>query len=363
VSDPTRVIVDGRALGDDSAYRGIGRYLGSLLDALAQRDDVTVTALSKAAVRLPEGIGRKQVLRLAPGRFASREHDLLLPADLARTTGDVVHSPAQDPPRRCSRPWVQTLHGLVPLVDPSPDFAGERKQWARWGPRFKRADAVIAVSAFCADQGVRLLGLEPSRVHVVHHGVGEQFRTVQRAESDDPPYLLFVGEFGPSKGHTEAYQLIAALADRGLPHRLKVAGRIAPWYREAVESQVRDSPRADRVDLLGYVDDDLPGLYANASALVITSRYESFCLPAIEAMATGLPVVAYANTALPETIGDAGRLVPDGDLNAFVEMAHTVLSESRLAEELQERGRERAADFSWKVCAERHAQIFIDAAD
>ena len=210
--------------------------------------------------------------RVAPPRFASREHELLLPFDLKRAGGDVVHSPAQDPPRLVRMPWVQTLHGLLPLARRSPEHAGERRLWARWGPAYVARTAVIAVSEFCARQGVELLGLAA---------------------------------------------------------RLKVVGRVAPWYRERIGAELAGSPRPELIDLLGYVGEGLPALYRGASALAVTRRDESFCLPALEVMATGTPVVAYSNTALPEIAGGAGRLVRDGDLRQLADATAAVLRDRR----------------------------------
>jgi glycosyltransferase involved in cell wall biosynthesis len=353
-----RVVIDGSALADASAFRGIGRYLRGVVDGLAARSDVEPVVLCKRKAELPAGVQRRNLHRYAPGRFAAAEHELLLPLDLYRIAGDVVHSPAQDPPRRCRRPWVQTLHGVVPLVDPDPRFEPERKSWARWTPRMRRANAVISVSAFCADQGIRLLGLDAGRVHVVHHGIDDRFRQQHGEPNTDPPYLLFVGEYGPSKGHDDAYAVIAAIAEHGLPHRLKVVGRIASWYREEIEAQVARSPRPDRIDLLGYVGDDLPGLYREATGLLISSRYESFCLPAVEAMASGTPVIAYGNTALPEILGGAGRLARDGDIDDLARRTIDVLTSRALSTELRESGYARSADFSWEKCAAQHAEVF-----
>ena len=355
----TRIVVDGRGLADASAFRGIGTYLRGLLPPLAKEPGIDVTVLAPASTPVPPGAELRPVRRRAPGRFATAEHDLRLPGDLRRAAGDVVHSPALDPPRRCDRPWVQTLHDVIPLVLDAQALTVERRRWARYAPRFRAADAVIAVSKHCADQAVDVLGLDPNAVHVVHHGVDERFSpTGDRAEAD-PPYVLYVGEFDVRKGYEEAFAVIGHLAEAGLPHRLRVAGRIAPWVADEVDRLVRAAPRPDRIDLLGYVDHDhLPALYRGADAAVVTSRYEGFGLPAAEAMACGAPVVSFANTSLIEVVGDGGELVADGDVVAFAEAVRSILTDDRRREEAVERSTTRGASFRWERSARAHAEIF-----
>jgi glycosyltransferase involved in cell wall biosynthesis len=97
---------------------------------------------------------------------------------------------------------------------------------------------------------------------------------------------------------------------------------------------------------MGFVD-DLPAVYRGASALVSSSRSEGFGLPALEAMACGTPVVAFANTSAPEVLGSAGVLVADGDVAALVEALGGVISEPVRAAELSMAGIERAKAFDW----------------
>lgn len=354
---PTRVLVDGRGFYDASAFRGIGRYLRNVVAGLACTPDLEVTALVTPRTPVPPGVAARNVRRHAPGRFARREHDLLLPLDLRRAPADVVHSPATDPPRQCDRPWVQTLHDVIPLVNSDPRLTTERRRWARNRDRFARATAVIAVSRHCADEGIAVLGLDPSRVHVVHHGVEDRFRPQPDVAADEP-YLLFVGEYDPRKGHAEAFEVIGALADLGFPHRLKVAGRLAPWFADTMRELVAAAPHPERIELIGHVGDELPGLYAGADAVVVTSRHEGFGFPALEAMACGTPVVSFANTSLVEVVDTGGVLVADGDVAAFTQAVRRVLAEPAWHAELRERGLEQARRFSWNRSVQEHADIF-----
>lgn len=352
--------MDGRALGDDSAYRGIGTYLRNVLTGLGQLDTITTSALVTAKAVVPAGVHPVRVRRFAPGRWAGLEHEIVLPFDLRRVDADVVHSPAQDPPARCEPPWVQTLHDVVPLLTGT---AAERRRWRRAAARIRRASAVIAVSRWSADTGIRTLGLDASKVHVVHHGVSDRFRPAVSRDTAAEPYLLFVGEYDPRKRHGEAFAAVGALADRGLPHRLVVAGRIAPWYEGRIRALAASAPRPDRIELTGFVDEArLLTLYQNADALLVTSAAEGFGFPALEAMACGTPVVAFANSAIAEVLDGGATLVADGDVAAMVEALHVLLTADQAWTESAAAARDRAQAFSWARCVARHAEIFSEVA-
>ena len=114
---------------------------------------------------------------------------------------------------------------------------------------------------------------------------------------------------------------------------------------------------ADAVSFVSDVSDDrLVELYAEASVAVVPSLYEGFSLPAIEAMACGVPLVATTGGALPEVVGtdgETGLLVPPGDPGALAWALGRVLDDPVLAARLAEAGRRRALErFTWRACAE-----------
>ena len=355
---PSTIVVDARRLGEGSAFRGIGTYVRNLLAALAELEGLDVAALATPGTALPPGVSRVDVRRVARGRLLTLEHSLRLPADLRRSGAAVAHSPALDPPRRSPVPWVQTVHDLIPFAFDDPELAIERRRWRRFGPRVLEAAAVVTPSRFSADEAVAVLGLDPTRVHVIPHGVEPQFRQGDETEThSERPYVLYVGAWGPHKGYAEAMEAIAGLADAGHPHRLVIAGRQDEWMLGRVQRVLDRARRPDLVEVAGYVE-DLAALYRGASALLVTSRHEGFGLPALEAMASGTPVVAFANSAVPEVVGDGGRLVPDGDVGALVRTAGAVLDDEMVRRSLVRRGLARASQFSWRRSAEAHAAVY-----
>lgn len=367
---PTRVAIDGRALTDASAFRGIGTYVRELVAHLAPRPDVELTVLAGPAARrlLPAGVGMSAHHRWAPDRWATAEHHLRLPGELARLDVDVEHSPALDPPRsaRRGRPRVQTVADALPLVDPDPAFSVERRRWRRWAPRVRAARAVITFSSFAAGEVAAALDLDRARIHVIPLAPSERFRPPPGAGprgGKAGPYVLFVSEYGPHKGFAAAARVATGLAAAGLPHRLLMAGRVVPATAPVIQAELaRAGPEVSgRVELAGWVPDLAP-LYQRADALVVTSRHEGFGLPAVEAMACATPVVGFSNSATAEVVAGGGILVPDGDTEALLAALAGLLRSPGRWQEASEAARARAACFSWPAAAAAHAAVYQDAA-
>jgi glycosyltransferase involved in cell wall biosynthesis len=365
-----RVVIDGSPLSASSS--GIGTYTKNLLSALAARTDIEVTVLAEASCELPPGVDRAVIRRDlsdAIGRPRARliEHAVRLPFEVRRSRrgGAPFHNPTFHAPFGVAPPWVQTLHDVIPLVFDAADQARVRARWKRFGPRYRRATAVVAVSRFSADEGIRRLGLSPDRVHVAYNGVDPRYHP---AGAGDPapdtgrPYLLVVGEYSTRKGLPDALSIIDSLADDGYPHRLVVAGRVSRWDGDDEFERLRARCRhPERVELRGVVPDLLP-LYQHAEVLLSTSRYEGFGLPAVEAMACGTPVVAFSNSAVTEVVGEGGILVDDGDTNAMASAVRLLLDDHAAASEWSARGVERSRFFTWDASAAAHVEAYRDAA-
>lgn len=369
-SDRTPVLIDARHASGFGATRGFGRYLRSLLGELALRPELAVSVLVTAdgVGTVPAGIRPIVVARRLPGRFADPEHRVRLPFDIARRRSGVFHSAAAErPPWFCTHPWVHTIHD-VPLSFSGADDSDEVRIWCRRRRRVRLADAVIVVSRYAAQSAIPRLGLDPARVYVAPLGVAATFsppperRPGTGGPGGSDPYLLFVADYGPHKGFAEAFDLIAALAERGLPHRLVHVGRLGPWSRPAVDKLLARAPRPDRIELAGAADDEaLVAWYRGADALVVTSRAEGFGLPAVEAMACATPVVAFDNTALREVIGDGGLLIPDGEMRALTEAIARLMSDPERWRAASVAAHSRARAFSWAACAAAHAEVFNEA--
>jgi glycosyltransferase involved in cell wall biosynthesis len=134
------------------------------------------------------------------------------------------------------------------------------------------------------------------------------------------------------------------------PPVLVLAGRItSPLEQERLtKSLARHSMINDTVNL-GYVSDvDLNLLYGESSVFLFPTLYEGFGLPALEAMATGLPVVSSNTSSLPEVVGSAGVLFDPTNVSQGTEGVLNILRDSAMAEALSLAGIERARQFTWE---------------
>ncbi|MDQ1416258.1 MAG: hypothetical protein QOF81_1871 [Acidimicrobiaceae bacterium] len=370
---PASVLIDASALSSVAATSGIGTYVRNLLASLATDPGhgLTINALVTPEVVLDARIGRRTIHRWIKTRARAEviEHAVKVPMDARRwrRTGEVFHTPGFHAPWGIRSPSVQTLLDLIPLAVDEPDLMHLRKRWQRFGPRYRDADAVIAISRHAADEGIRLLGLDPKRIHVVHLGVDPMFTPGVTTDAkprvpDQPPYLLMVAAYSRRKGFAEAFAVVSALADAGYPHTLKVVGQVHDFARDELDRLQRGAGRPERIELLGYVA-DLPALYQAADVVLVSSRYEGFGLPAVEAMACGAPVVAFANSAISEVVAGGGVLVDDGDVDAMVKAVRTLLDNADAAQEWRHKGLDRAAQFTWAGSAARHADVYRAVAE
>ena len=127
---------------------------------------------------------------------------------------------------------------------------------------------------------------------------------------------------------------------------------------------IRGLDPAGGVRLVGYVPrEDLALLYRGAELFVTASLYEGFGLPALEAMACGTPVVAARAGALPEVVGDAGRLVDPEDAEAIAAAITELLDDEIGRTELAARGRRQASRFRWREAARAAQSAFAEAVE
>jgi glycosyltransferase involved in cell wall biosynthesis len=269
-------------------------------------------------------------------------------------------------------PWrsVVTVHDLAFMLYPATHTDASRAYYARAGESARRAQRVIAVSQQTAADAVRLLGVDPARVRVIHQAPGasysprpvEQLAPVgERLGFDQTrPYLLMVGTLEPRKNVTLALEALAVLR-RHLDVQLFVAGARG-WLDESLWQAHAGSGLGGAVRFLGPVgDDDLAVLYSHAAVFLFPSLYEGFGLPPLEAMACGTPVISSNAGPMREVLGDAAVLLPPREPTMWADAVERVLADSTLAADLRSRGLDHARSFSWERTAQATRAVYREA--
>ena len=247
---------------------------------------------------------------------------------------------------------VATFHDLFVLTADysSAEFRARMIGQARQAA--KRADAVIAVSRFTAGQVETLLGVEARRIHVVPHGV----RPLAMPAVARERMILSVGALQVRKN---TVALVRAFEQLPPGWRLVLAGSTGHGYEETIKPAIKASSRRADIVLPGWVDDSALGrLYARAWAFAFPSLDEGFGIPVLEAMAAGVPVLASNTSSLPEVCGDAALLVDPHDVGAIAAGLSRLIDEESLRTELIERGKRRAAEFTWERCARSTWEVY-----
>ena len=352
------VFIDGIQLTGQASKSGIGTYVRELIAALDDTGRVHLKVLATREADLPKGVQHLVAHRVwRHGKRGEWEHEMLRPFSLVAHQADVYHTPNFAVSAIQRKPWVATLHDVAPLVIEDPLMGHLRTHMLRYGRRLSSAAAIVAISRYAADAGIRHLGLDARRVHVVHHGVAKRFTPDGAAAQSERPYILVVGEYQRRKGFERAFAVIDALADAGYPHVLKVAGRVNEWVKTELATMANGISHPERIEFLGYAG-DLPALYRGAIITIVPSKYEGFGLPVLEAMASGCPVISFRNSALTEVVGEGGLLAPEGDVGTMTALARKLIDDERRREEQIERGLAWAARFSWEASAASHIDIY-----
>jgi glycosyltransferase involved in cell wall biosynthesis len=276
---------------------------------------------------------------------------------------DVVHSttPLLLPARSGLR--VCTVYDLDFLAHPERARGEMRRDFPGLVHRHAaRADLVVTISEYSKRQIEHGLRVPADRVVVCRPGVPAWITAPapERAASQ-PGHILFVGTLEPRKNVQALLAAYRSLADRrpALP-RLVLAGQVTPAAERWV-AETRAAPLAERVSVEGYVSDARRAeLYAGAGLVVLPSFDEGFGLPALEAMALGIPVVVSNRGALPEVVGTAGLVVDAEDVPGLADAMEAALAPA-LAARLRHEGLARARDFNWPASARQLLEAYADA--
>jgi glycosyltransferase involved in cell wall biosynthesis len=389
-----KIGIDARPLQNNNRFRGIGRYLESVLRELAKLkpQDQFVFYVERRSP-LPEDVfsffNNYHLRYVAPSKIKHIKYVRALARPYVKVqlkTGDIDVFFQADPWLGIAKnvPTVATLHDLIPLFfkieKESKNLHGVAKYKQVFGEvvqdkfykemldSYQHARAITAISQASkndylkfvdstANDKIFVTPLGAPGSSFAKPGVIQAAKLRQKYGLGQATFLLYVGGIDLRKnikGLAEAFfELKASHPDLkmvmvGKEFSLKRDLKMVGW----TDVLATQPELAKDIIIPGFVpDDELAMLYAEAAVFPFPSLYEGFGLPILEAMAMGCPVVAYNNSAIPEVAGNAALLVKDGA--SLAPAIAQILEDPELHAGLIAKGHQQVQHFTWRATVEK----------
>ncbi|TXG85816.1 MAG: glycosyltransferase family 1 protein [Thermomicrobiales bacterium] len=275
---------------------------------------------------------------------------------------DLYWSPHYNIPLLYRGRLLVTVHDTFHLAMPQFVKGWHRRLYSRVmfrAVRFK-ATGIVCVSRFAKDQLLKYCPVGTQDITVVHNGVDPSWSAPVPGPSPHArPYLLFVGSVKPHKNLPRLLEAFDRLLEK-IPHDLVMIGRDKGFITGDALVNERLSSMQERVTCIGEMDHDDPLLrqfYAHADALILPSLYESFGLPALEAAASGCPIIVSRAGGLPEVYGESALYCDPYDVDDMAKTIFQMVTDRELRRRHIDRGRALAARYNWDQAAHQTSML------
>ena len=352
-----------------------------VVPSLASRDAIGVHTLALTAALREAGFDSEIYYGTCTPDVTELAHPVI---ELGRATRgrwllyqSSIGSPVYDIVAARSEPKLVNYHNITPAAllerwEPAVGYEVRlgRAQLERLAPESRLA---VADSAFNEPElvaaGYTNTAVVPLLIEMTGGGIAPDpvlARQLADAKAAGGADLLFVGKVSPHKAPHDLVKMLAVYRRLYDPEaRLHLVGSpLGETYARALGAFVEELGLAGAVTVTGSVDQArLEAYYSAADVFVCASEHEGFCVPIVEAMGHGIPVVAYGVTAVPETVGDAGLILPDKDPLRFAAAVDRVVRDGELRRRLAAGAAGRVAAFSLGRSRSRFVELIRQAVE
>jgi glycosyltransferase involved in cell wall biosynthesis len=396
-----RIVIDLQGLQSKaSGHRGVGRYTNDLvkallknnkkhefylamngaLDVIAVRDSfesvidsdhlvVWQHFLDNSSNRVPSiaTVHASEIIREA--FLYSLEPDVIFSTNLQEGRAEpAVTSVKKLPPKAL---FFSTLHDLVPLYY-QVEYLGDEltKSWYSQKIGYaQESDVLITPSHSSKADIVRFLNVDPNKIVVIENGCDQRrfnsapLESIRKAAvlskyGIDWPYIFYVG--GNDK-HKNIERLIRAYArDSSVYEKVKLLLAGPDFIRDRhIKELICELNLTAQVLLIGFVDEaDLPALYKSSKCFVFASTHEGFGLPALEAMACGVPVIGSNQSSVRELINNSDAVFDPYSIEDISKKIKRVIFDESYSGEVISSGLKEAARYTWDIAANKLLAVF-----
>ena len=234
----------------------------------------------------------------------------------------------------------------------------------------KMADHFIAVSSFTAGEMQNCLDISSEKISIVYNGVSpayhprpyrELVRPLARYQVQPGGYLLSVATLEPRKNIAtliKVYEKLPNSIKKSYP--LLLCG-CSGWNNRGLLEMIKQHAGSEWLRFPGYVPEhDLPHLFAGAAGFLYPTLYEGFGLPALEAMASGVPVMTTEQSAVSEITRDSALLINPRDPVAMGETIIRLIDDQKWRDRAVRKGLAISSEMSWSNCVRKTIQVYLD---
>ena len=324
-----------------------------------------------------------KIVELAGGFYPLWEQ-VILPDAVRKAGCDLLHCTSNTAPLCCKVPLIVTLHDIIYMEKGYADILKGNGTWyQKTGNVYRRfvvprilgnSRKIITVSEFEKTRIASFFSLnDDSKLVAVHNGVGDHFRPVtDNAEllrirekySLPEKFFFFLGNTDPKKNTAGTLKAFSEFIRQSGSNIKLLMIDFGQYELEKMLRSAGAADIADRIVLTGYINNqDLPAIYSQSEAFLYPSLRESFGLPILEAMACGAPVITSNTSSMPEVAGDAAFMVDPYDPAEITGAMLKLSSGTSPGKLLSEKGRLRAAGFSWMAMASKVLEIYEEVAN